>query len=197
MSRDTYISREARELAILFGPALIIFYTQYIWKLFYFNGVFPGFYWFFVVLDTFYLHITIGSLILSILLLVAWLAIKKRHFQPLLLAGTFLFVFIAMALTLPMTFTHNTFHIQSIRAEGKVFHLSASPMFDINYDLSKCDALGIVCKTIYHSGDINSSRWAKLKYNDETRILSVVDPEKGNIFSYKVTKFLSLGLGDE
>lgn len=197
MSHDIHISREARELAVLFGPALIILYTQYIWKLFYFNGVFPGFYWFFVVLDTFYLHITIGSLILSILLLVVWLAIKKRHFQPLLLGGTFLFVFIAMVLTVPMTFTQNTIHIQSIRAEGKVFHLSASPMFDINYDLSKCDALGIVCKTVYHSGDNNSSRWAKLKYNDETRILTVVDPEKGAIFSYKVSKFLSLGLGKE
>lgn len=197
MSRDPYFSREARELAVLFGPALIILYTQYIWKLLYIDGVFPGFYWFFVVLDTFYLHITIGSLVLSILLLVGWLAIKKRHFQPLLLAGTFLFVFIAMVLTIPMTFTHNTIHIQSIRAEGKVFHLSASPMFDINYNLSRCDALGIICKTIYHSGDINSSNWAKLKYNDKTRILTVVDREKGAIFSYKVSRFLSLGLGKE
>ena len=197
MSRDTYISREARELAVLFGPALIILYTQYIWKLFYIGGVFPGFYWFFVFLDTFYIHITVGSFVLSILLLVSWVAIRKRHFEPLLLAGTFLFVFIAMLLTIPMTFTQNTIHLQSIRAEGKVFHLSASPLFDINYNLSKCDALGIICRTIYHSHDINSSNWAKLNYNKETRILTVVDPEEGSIFSYKVSKFLSLGLGKE
>ena len=151
----------------------------------------PGIYWLFVLLDK-----TLLSIFIFLILFVIFDIFRGDGKFFISLSRAWLVAIPALLLTFPMTFAQNTIHLKSLRAEGKVFHLSAAPMFDINYNLSKCDTLGIVCVTIFHSGDVTSPDWATLHYNKQTQTLKVVDPEEGELFSYKVSKFLSLGFDD-
>lgn len=178
-------------LALIFIPGLVILFIQYVWKMAYLGGSFPGLYWLFVGLDSVFIHLIVGSAILGVIFLViqaakAGFTVKNRRWLNyslcmFVLAGS-------IFCTLPITFAQNTKHLQSLRVEQKVYQMGAYPMFDINFYVAECGPLGMICKTIFRSHDVMDPDWEKsrLIYDETKRELQLNDPGEGIIFTYPI-----------
>jgi hypothetical protein len=173
-------------------PGFLIIGIQYGWKTAYLWKGSTGIYWLFLFLDRQFVPCILITAIFGLFFLVLrWFSKSTKNKYRFLLASLSSFIIsISVLFTLPVVFANCTYHIQSIRAEGKIYHLGAYPLFDINFYVVECDPLGILCRKIYRSGDIIDSSWdrSSLYFNDKTRILELHEPEKGIIFSYKVPK---------
>lgn len=181
-----------RNLLLVLSPAILILVIQYIWKMAYIGRAVPAIYWLFVFLDRVYFLSILGSAGVGIFFLFIRGVSKSQKYKLTLLsvAQCLFFFSIATFCTFPIIFAQSTVHMQSVRAEGKVYYMGAYPMFDINFYVAECESLGIICQTIYRSGDIMDSNWeqSKLNYDEGNRILELQEPEKGIIFSYQVPK---------
>ena len=175
---------------LLTVPALTICLSQYLWKMFYIVGIVPGLYWFFVFLDQAYLPLIVISGLVAIICFVLG-KIAKSAEQSIVfhkVALGFLLTGFAIVFTLPIHFAQNTLHLHSVRTAANVYYLAAYPMFDVNFSVAECDFTGLVCRSIFRSGDVTDSRWkdSLLSYDKKKNVIELYEPEEGILFTHQV-----------
>jgi hypothetical protein len=73
-------------------------------------------------------------------------------------------------------FSWHPVHLDSIHVRQKTYHLAAYPMFDVNYGVYECDQMGLLCRSVYKSGDYlgPEAMRAHFAYDEMNGSLSVV-----------------------
>lgn len=172
---------------------ILILFIQYVWKYFYIWRSIPGVYWLFFYLDTWFLESIGFCFIAAVVVLILWLVSKilKSDYSSALMkiVGALTFTGIAILLTFPAFAAHNTVFVDRLEANGATYYLSAYPFFsEVNYGLAECESAGIICKTIFLSGDITGTNWlnSHLNYDENSKKLLLIEDIKGVIFSKQV-----------
>jgi hypothetical protein len=176
--------------ACVITVTVIFILIELFWKMAFIGGRAPGIYWLFIFADAVLPPAIVIAFILTLIFFLIGLGqyfIRSPKPKPFfVLAVTFLVAAIGLATTVPVLFAQNSVHMDSIRVRGHTYYLTAYPLFDINYRLYECDAIGFLCTNVYFSGDLmGPDAWpGTLEYSVESNVLSVRADELGTIYSY-------------
>jgi hypothetical protein len=182
-----------RLVLICFVILLAGFYalSELYWKPAFIYGEAAGIYWLFPIMDKTLLPLIVIYLVCSVICFVIWLVQLPKQKERANLWGYLsvtLFIFgIILGTAIVSIFAHNTIHMDSVEAKGRVYYLAVYPLFDLNYGLFECDALGFVCENIYLSGDYSGRDWpGTITLSSTSNILYVKAGEAGTIFTYQL-----------
>ncbi len=167
-----------------------LMFLEWVWKLPFLYG-FPGLYWLFVAADAAILPLIGVAAVAAVVFLVLSLVQFVRHqwtgFLLLGLAGVCLGASLGLATTLIVIVAQHTVHMDSQRVRQHVYYLADYPFFaESNYRLYECDFIGLVCQSVYYSGDVfGSDSWpGALSYTADTNELVITTGEHTKLFTY-------------